>query len=578
MMIAMPRMHKCLILFGLMAVVGLFAERPAQAQDAVQTEGSLLPDIDPQDIEIRTQYRARFPGLWRQPILGFTPGSRVFQVDPDRRPYFEELDEIAAQLPVSALTRPDAPSYHFFPYADFQRGYVRAGAGNLISPEAELYLAEEFSENRWISAGLNYLSADGHLDQRSSFRDFDADVRYRGQIGERSLIAAGLGGGSGFNYLVLPDGVDTDLDPGRKSIGNFRGETRFKRYANPVEVLEIGFLGGLTSIGLSGDDFGITDDLTEWDAALDGSYTWAGQRMNELFTTGIDLQAGGYDLQSGRNDQWHIAGIYGNYSRLFNYRTQIDLTLGVQHGSDAVESSEIFFAPDLTIQHSFSDHVTLTANLSGKAEQIGQLGHHRYNRFLLPDNPLRNAYHLQALSQLMIEPLAGNQVRMGVSYRNTRNHAWFDRLPFDTGAGTVPGHYTVRYDDATILKAFGGIGVDLVRERVWFDVEGYIQTPTLSDDRTIPFEEEYGFNGALTIRPVDPLLFEVWGSLIGPRITPDDRELSPFIHAGSKLELRITERVGIYGKILNLLNQEYEVWEGFIERPFQIYGGITLHL
>ena len=51
------------------------------------TPGSLLPDIDPQDIEIRGEFSARFPGIMRQPILGFSPRPRVFQIDPNRMPF-----------------------------------------------------------------------------------------------------------------------------------------------------------------------------------------------------------------------------------------------------------------------------------------------------------------------------------------------------------------------------------------------------------------------------------------------------------------------------------------------------------
>src|SRR5690625_7525684 len=79
---------------------------PSAAQDTQGgDEDALLPDIDPQDIEIRSEFKARFPGLRRQPILGFEPASRVYRVDPDRMPYIESLEEVVADLPVRSEER-----------------------------------------------------------------------------------------------------------------------------------------------------------------------------------------------------------------------------------------------------------------------------------------------------------------------------------------------------------------------------------------------------------------------------------------------------------------------------------------
>ena len=74
-------------------------------------ESSLLPEINPQDIEIRSEYKAQFPGVRRQPILGFKPRARVFQLDPNRMPYMESVDEVIMNLPIGTLSRPDAPPY-----------------------------------------------------------------------------------------------------------------------------------------------------------------------------------------------------------------------------------------------------------------------------------------------------------------------------------------------------------------------------------------------------------------------------------------------------------------------------------
>lgn len=571
-------MRKRLLTLCLLTVGGLFFMEPLSAQDGQGSEGSLLPEIDPQDIEIRSQYRARFPGLRRQPILGFTPGSRVFQVDPDRLPFLEDHEEIAAQLPVGELTRPQAPSYETYPYAKRSNGYGRFGIGNYLSPDLEFHLNQELSETQWFTGAFDYLSGDGHLDQKSSFRQADFRAGYIGSIGEKMLLETYLGGLSDFNYLILPGVVAASENPGRKTYNSFNGGGSFTRYRSRVDYFEGGIEGEVNTIVLDDERFQLSDELSDWRVGGDAALHWAGNKTDERFSVRADLEAGGYDNEAGMNDFWHIAQVNAAYNRLFNHQTRLHVSLGAAHSGDAVEQSAIYFTPDLGIEHTFTDYVGLSASLSGTLDQQGQMKHHQANRFLLPGNLLRNKYDLTASVELMIEPLAANQIRIGTAYRSIKNFAWYQRVPINTGNAIVPGQYSIEYDDVTIPEVFAGIGVDLVRERVWFDVEGYLQSPRISDTEKVPFEEEFGLTGALTIRPVDILHFEFWGAFIGPRSTPEQNELPAYLDLGTKLELRITDRVGVYGQINNLLNQEYEIWEGYTERPFQMFGGITLHL
>ena len=67
------------------------------AQDA---GGTLLPEIDPQDIEIRGDFTARFTGITRQPILGFSPTPRVYRINPNRMPFIESQAQVVASLPI----------------------------------------------------------------------------------------------------------------------------------------------------------------------------------------------------------------------------------------------------------------------------------------------------------------------------------------------------------------------------------------------------------------------------------------------------------------------------------------------
>src|SRR5690554_1073303 len=111
-----------------------FFQLSAQAQSA---ENSLLPDINPQDIEIRSEFKARFPGLRRQPILGFNPNPRVYQIDPNRMPFLESREDAVAGIEMTELDRPEPPQRRLLYTPQQHKAYVLAGLGNYTTAEIE---------------------------------------------------------------------------------------------------------------------------------------------------------------------------------------------------------------------------------------------------------------------------------------------------------------------------------------------------------------------------------------------------------------------------------------------------------
>src|SRR5699024_184110 len=129
--------------------IALLFSHQAVAQQSDEAN-SLLPEIDPQDIEIRSEFRARFPGLNRQPILGFDPKPRVYQVDPARRPFMESQEQVVANLPVSELSRPAPPPNTPLRYSPDIKAYGRLGIGSYMSPEAQFWGVHRINKKSYI--------------------------------------------------------------------------------------------------------------------------------------------------------------------------------------------------------------------------------------------------------------------------------------------------------------------------------------------------------------------------------------------------------------------------------------------
>src|SRR5699024_12643485 len=90
--------------------------------------------------------------------------------------------------------------------------------------------------------------------------------------------------------------------------------------------------------------------------------------------------------------------------------------------------------------------------------------------------------------------------------------------------------------------------------------------------------DKLGRNSGFGLRLVEWATIEGWGDYIGPRKTADNQTLDAHVLLGGQLDLDIRDNIGIYAKAVNLLGQEYQQWEGYTERPMQIYGGVMIKL
>jgi outer membrane cobalamin receptor len=139
------------------------------------------------------------------------------------------------------------------------------------------------------------------------------------------------------------------------------------------------------------------------------------------------------------------------------------------------------------------------------------------------------------------------------------------------------GFYDVNYTDANIFELYAGASQQLVPEKFWFDGKVYFRSPKLNGGGTIPYEEKLGIEGAISYKVVKALTINSWAEYIGARRAPSaNSDLSAFVLLNAGAEYQFNDTFGVYAKLLNILGQQYEVWNGYQERPFQIFGGLTI--
>ncbi|MDZ7691812.1 MAG: hypothetical protein U5K69_11915 [Balneolaceae bacterium] len=164
---------------------------------------------------------------------------------------------------------------------------------------------------------------------------------------------------------------------------------------------------------------------------------------------------------------------------------------------------------------------------------------------------------------------------------NAQNYAFFqrDQLTYSApGVTSSDGYYTIGYADANRIKGEVGITHQLVPEKFWISARGYVQQPKLDGGSDIPYEESWGIKSGAAAKLFQRLRLEAWADYISERNTLSSTTLDGFLLLGGQIDIQLTERVGVYAKMINMLSQEYEIWNGYQERPFQAYGGVTIKL
>jgi hypothetical protein len=554
----------------MIAALLFFSAESVNAQD----EGALLPDIDPQDIEIRGEFSARFPGLSRQPILGFDPNLQVYQIDPNRKPFMETGDQVVAALPVSELSRPAPPGYNALDAEEEIYTFLRAGAGSYTSPEVQFWGAYPLNQNTYIGGDLDFSSSDGHLDDRpSGFRFLTANGEFGTRINKKMELRLYGGVQSDFNQTAVFDPDVPVTDDIRIEHEGFNGGAELSRFTNGVSGWKL--QGNIRSFSTTFDNpdiGGVIDEVT-----YNGSFAnrWALGSPNQTISLKAGGRGGSYDPQNSGSQTWGTLHGGAAYEQLFNYQTRLHAEAGVFYTSNALED-KVYPGGRLQVDHWFGERLKVTGKVEGKPHLNSVEELHERNRFLGYDNTLLHTYAVNVSGEAEIAYYRGSKLHGGVKYTNTKDHAYFLPLEDDQAGGRLDA-YTVNYQNATNVKLFAGITHQLLPERFWVSGTFHIQNPELDDGNEIPFQENWGVNAGFTLRPIDRITIEGWADYVGERETgADNNTVDGFFLIGSQLDVEITDNFGGYFKLVNMLGQEYEVWQGYRERPFQVYGGLTL--
>lgn len=559
---------------------------PAMAQEE-EGPSSLLPEIDPQDIEIRGDFDARFPGLSRQPILGFSPRTPVYRVDPDRMPFIESDEEIVSAIPISDLEPALKPEQRFIQFAERRRVFGRTGFGSYRSPELKLFAETPIDDNESVAMNLSHLSSEGDREY-SSFRDMDGGFQWTRQSGDQRW-GFGVTGASGFHHspdpdvtlpVTLPTGRldSSDVYPRRASHSSFGLEGRWQQLVNA-------YRGWQTNVSVNryANDGGLLSNETintnETRYRLHVNRFWEGAQPEQVFGIQANSAAGFYDTVDDNSQYWLTNNVGARYRQLFGHLHQVQAWLRVYQLYDPVNEFDLYLYPDIRYEYQGTGRVSAEVRVRGFVNDPSLERLNSKNRFLLQhgkDLEHERGLHIGLYSDVNI--MKDTKVSTGLDYWQYYNIGYFSRN--EAPENPFYGHeYT---EEAIHVEWSNSITHFLSRFRTTAMLEVGLNYSGIDEELIpsgeIPYVPRWRGSAHIMARPVNRLDVSAWLDFRGERNTESEGEtIGGYTQIGVQTDLRLHKNLGLYFKALNILNQDHEVWKGYQERPIQIYGGLTFH-
>jgi hypothetical protein len=570
------------------------------AQDAAP--GSLLPDIDPQDIEIRGDFVARFPGIMRQPILGFSPRPRVFQIDPNRMPFIESPEQVVASLPLSELDRPSPPSFSYYRKPEKFSLWSTTGIGNYMAPEVDIFLGIPITHRTKVSGRVQSVSSGSYLDgtdQTSSFRNLDGGLNLIHYSGKRSRWDLGFTGRSDKNHLpiglFLPDwnglsvieflpiklAPDNNIHSYGSNLGYRFNKNQFSFWDVGIEATAFGADVKSFSLDPDGDDrYKVTEN--RFGGAIRKDI--AGGRPGNVFSIQLGAQYADYDLD-GNDDSWYVGNAGLLYSTRIGYRIKSTIGGRVFYSSDVNSDGKMFIYPELSVSYELTPELSIKGDIKGFANNLGLQGHSKVNRRLFAYSDPETERGVQVSGLVEYKLYDGLRTQSSISYTKFTRHAYYRLDTSQPGAMSIVGFpennlLTYSYlDGADVIKWDASVWYDLLPSVFSAYAGIYAQWHGDKNGDEIPFRENIGLSAGGTYAFTPRARVHIWSDFTGSRkVGPGRDDVGGYVLLNAKFDFFASKEIGAYIKVTNIMDQRYTKWVGYEELPAQVFGGIMIKL
>ena len=578
-MIAPPHRMLRLLASGFVSLsllVGLVVlPSPTQAQQP-DTSQQKLPEIAPQEFEIRGELQLSFPSLERQPLRGFASPPTIPSVPPDHTPFVESYKQDLEDLPES-LPAPTAAPESVAKTKAPKRGFIEAGGGRYASRFAEARYAVDLSTQQSLSVHADYDGTQGFSpfsgpasDLETPSDDLAGDVQFRSQHDGFSIQTRAFGSLTDYTLYGQP-GLTTNA-PSRTGT-RLGAHGRLRTFGRIESHLGVGYGStGYTTTPVSGG----SQEISEGRLALDGHLELPIGDLSSYLDASLTRSSYGGDV-SGSPSGFSVSGGVG---------TEVWTTdrLSVEAGVRVLSYS----APEAPTTTDDSDSGTyvlpearatyaLTPSITAFAENTPHLrtdGLHG----LYGENPYANA--VPSVRPTVFTTDARTGVRFSAGPVRVATDAGFRYAPsYRAFAAPSSQPLQVGYGSARILHGGAELalqGVDRVETTLSISFrDGTLVGP----DEPIPHFSPVVADAMFSVSFLDDkALFQTTGTIESPRPAnlSTNRDVDTYVAFDIEGSYQVTPLVDVVLKLQNVSPGAPTKWDRYARPPTTIQGGLRI--
>lgn len=467
-------------------------------------------------------------------------------------------------------------------FANKFNNYAKIGAGNLGAFLGELYLTNTDYMDTRFGAHLKHLSQEGNvLHQLFSQQEISVFGR---QLYEDFTISGDLGYKRyGTRFYGQPYDInDIALNPNpEKQAFNdvfLNAELASNRRADALDPLSY-------SVKVNGYYYNNAFEAKENSFLLSG---YLDKRIN-AFHVGAHVSGdftGVSDVAYKQKN--HIARI-NPYVRF--HGDNYDLIIGANLVSEFGDSSRINVLPNVAIDFALlPEYAHLYAGINGDVKKTSLRDLSRENPWLNQNIAISNT--LERMN--IYGGVKGNAgatfgYKVGISYQQVENMAFYMNDPL------APYKFIVVYEDANKASTVFGLEAEMnVRISEMVNLGGklnfneynlqkhaeawYMPKLQLTANTRINISDRLYVDGELLFMGQTYTQTYAYNSLLGnaPIVSAPEKVTIPsFLDLSAGLEFRVTERLGLYGRVNNMLGKGYERYHYYPRMGLNVMGGVN---
>lgn len=495
-------------------------------------------------------------------------------------------------LPVVKLGNP--------PLENSNTGYAKLGAGNAWTPYAEMFINTAVSKKTDFGMQLMHFSSrpniklSDNIKAKSPYSDNLARVFFKNYF-RRSILTWDVDySRKGYRYygfpvddtLIYKASFDSTLD--KQALNTAEINFNLKNI-NPKAKIDY-------DIDLGYNFFWTATGQTEHYGKYNGLFSYNGRKAGIITNTTFeyfreDSIVNRYDNAKSTRQLVNLA-----VNPQYVYSTKLlilkaGLNLGTLIDSDT--SALFHISPKLDVEYCpIEEFLTLFAGVDGgikPANLSRSLRMNQYTNYSFPTKPAEDAIEIFGGFKGMISKHIS--YLFDINYSVCQNEAFYYLKQYDyPGKSITDNLFSVEYADVNILRLGGKLRYS--SSSVIIDLAGNYYNHQSTDLAVLTHQPKFDvalnssvqitnkINATLNTKIVGPreakmITEDYTVSLVDPRITTTTNKLKTIIDINLGVEYAFSKKMKFFINASNLLNQNYEIWQGYNQPGLLIMLGAS---